>query len=781
MKKSRTKIIIILSFLLSFITIVHAEKLSLDWPKMIDSSLGKITAYQPQALSFENGILRLNMAIALKPTGKTVDTFGSIKAQCQFTIDPQTKEGQCKDFTISSIDVPSMVIMTNQLQNAMLKYMHKNPLRLSQEMLDINLEITSIQQSKSTSSFNVKPPKIYYSDVPTILVSIDGQPQLRKVKDSDLMRVINTAFIILNDPQTGQYYLRAGNRWMMASGIFADWFVVTDVPNKIKKIQTSVTSKPKSDSDFIEKAILTTEPAALLQSDGKPEFTPIKGTDLLYVENTDDNIFMHIKTQQYYALLSGRWYRSNNLNKKSIWTSVEPHALPKTFANIPDDSAKANVLASVVNSKKAKEAVIQNSVPTTAIVDRKKATLKVDYDGEPQFKPIKGTKIKYAANTKKAVLRVGNRYYANTNAVWFVAGNPIGPWTVAVSVPRLIYTIPVASPYYYLTFNYIYGYDPFSVYSAYFPGYFGSYIYNGALIYGTGFYNRGWIGNAYYGYPFTYGLGFNYNPYLGWYPASYYLNPFWFGAGLSLGLPPNFFWYNSWLGPLGYPLFAGFPFAYLNFYNSWGWNVIQGRTFFYLPNLLARSNLFRNQLQQQVLKSDQRRQKRAEIKSAKNKARVDKRKKARAERDRKRRVEKDRKRKAERDRKRKVARDRKRKKPQRVQRRKKPRTVHRKPPRRVHRRPPVVVLPPRRVHPPRRVYPPRHRHPEPGYHGPRVVIPRRRIYTPRRRIYTPRRRAPVYRGHHQEGNRGTVITPKRRVIIRQKGGHHRSIRRGRHR
>src|SRR5205807_738447 len=131
--------------------------------------------------------------------------------------------------------------------------------------------------------------------------------------------------------------------------------------------------------------IVSTRPAALLQTNGAPHFLPIAGTNLLYVSNSDDNIFLNVKDQQYYVLLSGRWYKAAQFKTGASWTYVPGNQLPQDFASIPKDNAKVDVLTSVPGTQEAQQAVIENQIPQTATVDRSQAKLEVTYDGKPVF------------------------------------------------------------------------------------------------------------------------------------------------------------------------------------------------------------------------------------------------------------------------------------------------------------------------------------------------------------------------------------------------------------
>jgi hypothetical protein len=176
--------------------------------------------------------------------------------------------------------------------------------------------------------------------------------------------------------------------------------------------------------------------------------------------------------------------------------------------------------------------VLDNQIPQTATVDRKTATVEVTYDGEPKFEAIAGTKMQYAVNTDKSVLLIDGKYYCCDTAIWFVADGAKGPWAVCTSVPKSVQDIPPESPVYNVKYVYIYDTTPEVVYVGYTPAYYGSYIYGGCVVYGTGYYYRPWYGYYYYPRPVTYGFGVHYNPYTGW-GFSFGMSYGWFHMSVS--------------------------------------------------------------------------------------------------------------------------------------------------------------------------------------------------------------------------------------------------------
>jgi hypothetical protein len=260
------------------------------------------------------------------------------------------------------------------------------------------------------------------------------------------------------------------------------------------------------------------------------------------MSNTESDVFLHLTNQQHYVLLSGRWYATNSLD--GPWRYVAGNELPEDFGMIPEDHAMGTVLYAVPGTTLAEEAVLDAQIPQTAAIERSKASLDVEYDGDPEFESITETQMTYAVNTATPVIHTEKKYYAVDDAVWFVANSPTGPWVIATEVPDTIYTIPATSPIYHVTYVHIYDSTPEVVYVGYLPGYTGTYVYNTTVVYGTGYYYPGWYRTQYYPRYSTWGFHVRYNPWGGWtFGLSYSTGPFTFYIGRGG-------WYRGgWWGP----------------------------------------------------------------------------------------------------------------------------------------------------------------------------------------------------------------------------------------
>ena len=311
--------------------------------------------------------------------------------------------------------------------------------------------------------------------------------------------------------------------------------------------------------------VLRTTAAELVPISGQPKLVPVEGTELAYVANSPADIFVHHNTD-WYVLLSGRWFSAGSL--KGPWSHVDSGKLPSDFRAIPADSVKSAVLASIAGTPEAREALIANSIPQMATIQRSQVRFSASYDGIPDFVPIPGTTLSHARNSSTPVIRLDrHHYFAVDKGVWFAAASPNGPWSVATSVPSSLYAIPSSSPLHYVTYVRIYGHADDVVYVGYTPGYYGTIVSNHVVVYGSGYACTPWIGSVWYGCASTYGTGayFGYSVAVGW--------TFGFGWGYYTASSP--WWGPYWSGY--YPVAAYAPVAGAwNVYGQWGSAVVSG-------------------------------------------------------------------------------------------------------------------------------------------------------------------------------------------------------------
>ena len=533
------------------------------WPRQIDSDRATVVIYQPQLESFEGNTLTGRSAVSVTMADSTQPVFGAVWMSARVETDREERMVTVVDVSVTNVRFPEATeegekALADLLENEMPKW----NLGISLDRLQASLGVVD-QEKQAAAQLKHAPPTIRVVDYPAVLVTIDGAPQLQQAGDG-LMAVMNSPFVIVLDMGSYNYFLYAGtDAWYQGDDALGPWNLTDRVPsNVLALVPPDTTQVDPEEQDTTTtgappRIVTVTEPTELISSNGPPDWAPIDSTSLLYMANTESDVLMEIESQQYYVVLSGRWYRSGSL--QGPWSWIPSDSLAPDFANIPVDSDQGYLRVFVAGTQEAQDAVLDSQIPQTEAVLRSAATLEVTYDGDPKFEPIDGIEMQYAANTDTPVMLINGGYFACEDAVWYTAPSPNGPWVVADSVPDEIYTQPPSSPVYNTKYVYVYGSSPDTVYVGYTPGYTGSYVYETTVVYGTGYSYNPWYGNVYYGWPSTWGFHVHYNPWFGWSMGfSYHYGPFTFGFGWGWHRPVCC-WGGLW-GPRGYR--AGYRHGY---------------------------------------------------------------------------------------------------------------------------------------------------------------------------------------------------------------------------
>lgn len=554
------------------------------WPREIRSGQTTLTVYQPQLDEWDGFHLSGRSAVAAREGSAQTPVYGIVRFTSQTHVDKETRLVNLEKFTITHVNFPQQ----GDKSKGWVSIIEGRAARLAPIALD-RLEaaksLADAERRGDAVPFRNDPPRIIVSPTAAMLVPIDGEAVYRPVAGTSLTRVINTRPLLLRDT-AGAHYLKIFDGWMRADSLTAEWVVITNVPAECDTaLKTAISEKTADllvggDPDDaasrpslkkqVPRIYVETKPTELLVTDGAPKYVPIEGTELVYAENTTGNLFIDTASQRAFVLFSGRWF-SGPSSLQGPWEFVPGGKLPASFAAIPDASAKENVKASIPGTPQAEEAVVANSIPQTAKVKRSGASFAPTYDGAPKLDAIAGTDLRYVVNASLPIIALAGatEYFGVQNGVWFVSNSLQGPWLVATKVPEVIYSIPPSSSMHYVTYVRVYDYTPEYVVVGYTPGYYGTYVSSGTVVYGTGYPYTPWIGSVWYGPPVTYGFGVNvcYTPWGGWAMG--------FGFGWAWGattVAVGWGWGPyPWWGPAAYPWGVAYPWVYSPVYGAaWG-------------------------------------------------------------------------------------------------------------------------------------------------------------------------------------------------------------------
>jgi hypothetical protein len=536
------------------------EEPDAEWPKAIEMSGGSLEIYQPQIEKFAGVTLAGRAAVAWTERDKA-PVFGVVWITATVSVDRDTRRATVESAKIDKVRFPHITKdEEKKLASAIEADVPKWNMSLGLDAIQASLAVSQTEK-KSSEGLRSTPPKMVFSEDPAVLLLYAGKPVEQPISGADLRRVVNTPMFVVLDPSARRYYLSGGKFWYESAAATGPFTPVAGPSPAVRKFYESQPPPPErtdagAGQQAAEKAfeeprtppriVVSTEPAELFVFEGPPKYVPVgEDADLLYAENTQRDVLVHVPTSETFVLASGRWFKARSLS--GPWTAVRPDQLPAGFSRLPPDSAVGQVRTFVSGTEEAQDALADSQIPQTAAVKRDQR-FEVTYDGEPRFKAIEGTPLAFAVNTPFSVIRDAGRYWACDQAVWYVAPGPRGPWAVSDRRPPDIDQVPPSAPVYNTKYVYVYQSTPEVVYTGYLPGYAGMYPYYGTVVYGTGFYYPPYIGpTVYYPHPWTYGFGVVYNPWVG------------FGFGVGFGSP---FFYTGihygpaygagWYGPPGY-------------------------------------------------------------------------------------------------------------------------------------------------------------------------------------------------------------------------------------
>ena len=523
--------------------------------------------YQPQVAEWAaQKHMVAYAAVGVESPGAQKPALGSIKVEADTKVALDSRLVSFSDLAVTESNFPSL--SKDQTRDVVAEVVKAVP--TEERVIALDRVLAAVDKSqilpKNVEGVKADPPPIFFSQTPAVLVNIDGDPIWSPIKDNDLKYAVNTNWDLFQHEPTKTFYLLDNGSWLTTTDLKGAWTAAGKLPESFSKLPADENWKEtkaavpgkKLAAGKLPKVFVSLVPAELILLTGAPSYVLVQGTqNLLWVSNTESDVFRMGKTGPVYFLVSGRWFSAPDFT--GPWTFATP-SMPEVFQNIPLEHPRSRVLAAVPGTQQAAEAVLLAQVPQTARVNKK--TMKapdVAYQGDPKFQPIEKTTLEYAVNTDKQIIKFGDLYYMCFQGVWFMSKSATGPWEVATSIPKEIYGIPSSSPAHNVTYVTVEDDDDEWVTFAAVAAYTGVMVAWGCAVWGTGWYHPpywGWGGYYPFYYPHypSYGYGAWYNPWNGAYGRTAVAYGPYGGAGVSARYNPSTGTYSrgaaAW-GPYG--------------------------------------------------------------------------------------------------------------------------------------------------------------------------------------------------------------------------------------
>ncbi len=190
-----------------FIGTVLPRVLLAQWPRELEVDRGTIIIYQPQIESFEGNNMQARAAVSVQTSEMVAPVFGTVWLAARVETDMDERLIDVVDIAVRRIRFPN----SNEAQEDTLATVIEAEFPVADLSISLDrvlVELTELEDRRaSVTNLNNMPPVIEFRDSPTILVTIDGDPILERIENSDHRQVVNTPFTIIRSSGDERYFL----------------------------------------------------------------------------------------------------------------------------------------------------------------------------------------------------------------------------------------------------------------------------------------------------------------------------------------------------------------------------------------------------------------------------------------------------------------------------------------------------------------------------------------------------------------------------------------------
>ena len=289
------------------------------WPRTYTTSSGAaLLIYQPQVASWtDQKHATLYAAVSYTSKGAKQAALGTISVESETKVAVDERLVSFSDFKIGQSNFPTLqrdAVKTVVSEISTSVPLDERVIALDRVLANID---TSLIIPKNVEGVKADPPTIFFSETPAVLVNIDGEPIWSPIPQNDLRSAVNTNWDLFEHGPSKTYYLRNDRMWMKASDVKGPWTPAGKLPPSFDKLPADENWKDvkatlpgqQVSASKMPKVFVSFEPAELILLRGKPSYLKVEGAkQLLWVNNTDSDIFRMSSAGSVYFLVAGRWF-----------------------------------------------------------------------------------------------------------------------------------------------------------------------------------------------------------------------------------------------------------------------------------------------------------------------------------------------------------------------------------------------------------------------------------------------------------------------------------------
>ena len=271
------------------------------WPRPYTTPSGAtFNIHQPQVASWANQKLMTFYAAvsyAAKPGDKPA--LGTIKAESDTKVSVSER---LVDFSVLRVTESNFPSLTKPQIQEIVGEVTKGIVQQGR-VIALDRVLASVDRSqiipKNVEGVKANPPAVFFSKTPAVMVNIDEDPIRSPVAGTDLKYAINTNWDLFEYGSAKTFYLRHDSTWLKATSLEGPWTRPARsrrASRSSRPTRTGPRSRRRSRARSCRRArcpcvFVSTKPAELIMLKGEPSYLLVEGTSLLWVSNTESDVF----------------------------------------------------------------------------------------------------------------------------------------------------------------------------------------------------------------------------------------------------------------------------------------------------------------------------------------------------------------------------------------------------------------------------------------------------------------------------------------------------------
>ena len=323
--------------------VAQAPPVDGGWPRAYQTPAGtRVVVYQPQVAEWAaQKHMVAYAAVGVESPGAQKPALGSIKVEADTRVALDSRLVSFSDMAVTESNFPSL--SKDQTREIVAEVVKSIP--TEDRVIALDRVLAAVDKSqilpKNVEGVKADPPPICFSQTPAVLVNIDGDPIWSPIKENDLKYAVNTNWDLFQHEPTKTFYLMNNGSWLTTTDLKGTWSPVGKLPESFSKLPAdenwketkSAVPGKKLAANKVPKVFVSFAPAEMILLTGAPSYVLVDGTqNLLWVSNTESDVFRMGKTGPVYFLVSGRWFSAPDFT--GPWTFATPQ-MPEVFETIP--------------------------------------------------------------------------------------------------------------------------------------------------------------------------------------------------------------------------------------------------------------------------------------------------------------------------------------------------------------------------------------------------------------------------------------------------------------